>query len=315
MKPLNKIEDLKIRSSYIYYEALRLGFIDCGITTADPVENARQYLSDWIKNGYHGEMKYMKERADLRVDPGKLSNWARSVIMVLQNYYPSGGQEDPSAPVIARYAYGHDYHSAIKKKLKKLLGFIRTEIGFCQGKIFIDTSPILEKALAQRAGLGWTGKNSLLISKKHGSFFFLGGIITDLELEYNKVPGKDYCGNCRLCIDGCPTGALVKPHVLDARRCISYLTIENRAGGLPVELKSKFRNRIFGCDICQEVCPWNRKSVPHNQPELKPVPGLLEMNREDWYALDESKFNALFKNTPVERLKYSGLRRNMEFVK
>jgi len=315
LKAAKNITALNTRSKVIYEEALRLGFTDCGITTADSPVDASRYLIDWIKNGYHGEMKYMEERADLRCDPRKFASWARSVIMVLQNYNPSAVQKDPSAPVIARYSYGRDYHSVINNKLKKLAIFIQTEIGPCRVQAFIDTSPILEKSLAQRAGLGWQGKNSILISKKYGSFFFLGGILTDLETEYNQVPAKDYCGNCNLCIENCPTGALVSPHVLDARKCISYLTIENRKGGLPVELRSKFQNRIFGCDICQEVCPWNRKSFPHSEPELKPVPELLEMSRDDWFALDEKKFSALFKYTPFERLKYSGLMRNLEFVK
>jgi epoxyqueuosine reductase len=315
LKVVKNTEDQSTRSKAIYEEALRLGFTDCGITTADSPPDSRKELSDWIKNGYHGEMKYMEERADLRCDPRKFASWARSVIMVLQNYYPSVGQKDPSAPVIARYAYSHDYHSVINNKLKRLLNFIRNEIGPCRGKTFIDTAPILEKSFAEQAGLGWRGKNAILISKKHGSFFFLGGIITDLELEYNRIPAKDYCGNCSLCIDNCPTGALVRPHILDARKCISYLTIENRSGGLPVEMKSKFRNRIYGCDICQEVCPWNRKAVPHNEPELKPVPSLLEMGRDDWYALNETRFTVLFKDTTFERLKYSGLRRNLEFIK
>jgi epoxyqueuosine reductase len=315
LKVTKNIENLSPRTKVIYEEALRLGFTDCGITTADPPVDARNYLIDWIKNGYHGEMKYMEERSDLRCDPRKFASWSRSVIMVLQNYYPSGVQKDPSSPVIARYAYSRDYHSVINKKLRKLLGFIRSEIGPCRAKTFIDTSPVLEKSFAKRAGLGWPGKNSILISKKYGSFFFIGGIITDLELEINSIPAKDYCGTCRKCIDACPTGALVSPYILDARKCISYLTIENRTGGLPAELKPHFHNRIFGCDICQEVCPWNRWAIPHNEPELKPVPGLLEMSRDEWYSLDEKKFSALFKDTPFERLKYSGLRRNLEFVR
>jgi len=308
------MEDLKTRSQLIAYEAIRLGFLDCGITTAEAPEDAVQYLSDCIRNGYNGEMNYMKDHVDLRADLKKLLPEARSVVIVLQNYFTPSQQEDPSAPVIARYAYGHDYHSVIQKKLEKLLRFIQDEIQQCHGRIFCDTSPVFEKALAQRAGLGWSGKNSLLISRKYGSFFFIGGIITDLELEYNQIPGKDYCGNCKLCVEACPTGALVSPHVLDARKCISYLTIENRAGGLPVENKESFRNRVFGCDICQEVCPWNRKARPHDDPGLKPNQELLKMTRDDWHALDEEKFNHLFKDTPVERLKYSGLRRNMEFV-
>jgi epoxyqueuosine reductase len=315
LKFTKNIEDLNTRTKVIYEEALRLGFTDCGITTADPPVDAGNYLIDWIKNGYHGEMKYMEERSELRCDPRKFASGARSVIMLLQNYYPSGGQKDPSAPVIARYAYGRDYHSVINNKLKKLLDFIRSEIGPCRAKTFIDTSPILEKSLAKHAGLGWPGKNTILISKKFGSFFFIGGIITDLELEINRIPTKDYCGTCRICIDACPTGALVRPYILDARKCISYLTIEKRTGGLPAELKPHFRNRIFGCDICQEVCPWNRRAIPHSEPYLNPVAGILEMSRDEWYSLDEKKFSTLFKDTSFERLKYNGLRRNLEFVK
>lgn len=308
------MKDLKKRSQLIRIEALRLGFLDCGITSAEPPEHATEHLSDWIRNGYHGEMKYMEDHLELRTDPQKMLDGARSVIMVLQNYYISGQQADPSAPVIARYAYGRDYHAVIKKKLKKVLGFMQAEIQPCRGRIFADSAPVLEKALARRAGLGWTGKNSLLLTRKSGSFFFIGGIITDLELEYNQNPGKEYCGKCKLCIEACPTGAIARPGVLDVRKCISYLTIENRACGLPAELKGNFRNRIFGCDICQDVCPWNRKAHPHNEPGLNPNPSLLEMSRNDWHDLDEKKFKKLFKGTPVERLKYNGLRRNLEFL-
>jgi epoxyqueuosine reductase len=308
------LKDLKKRSQLIRIEALRLGFLDCGITSAEPPEHATEHLSDWIRNGYHGEMKYMEDHLELRTDPQKMLDGARSVIMVLQNYYISGQQADPSAPVIARYAYGRDYHAVIKKKLKKVLGFMQAEIQPCRGRIFADSAPVLEKALARRAGLGWTGKNSLLLTRKSGSFFFIGGIITDLELEYNQNPGKEYCGKCKLCIEACPTGAIARPGVLDVRKCISYLTIENRACGLPAELKGNFRNRIFGCDICQDVCPWNRKAHPHNEPGLNPNPSLLEMSRNDWHDLDEKKFKKLFKGTPVERLKYNGLRRNLEFL-
>ncbi len=309
------MKDLKKRSQLIRSEALRLGFLDCGITSAEPPDHAAEHLSDWIRKGYHGQMKYMEDHVDLRADPRKFFKGARSVIMVLQNYYTSRQQDDPSAPVIAMYAYGRDYHAVIKKKLKKFLGYIQTEIQPCRGRIFVDSAQVLEKALAQRAGLGWTGKNSLLLSRKSGSFFFIGGIITDLELEYNHDPGKEYCGKCELCIEACPTGAIVQPGILDVRKCISYLTIENRTCGLPVELKGNFRNRIFGCDICQDVCPWNKsKAHPHDEPGLKPNPALLEMSRNDWYDLDEKKFDRLFKGTPVKRLKYNGLRRNLDFL-
>jgi epoxyqueuosine reductase len=310
-----KLKDLKKRSKLIRSEALRLGFLDCGITSAEPPDHAAEHLSDWIRKGYHGQMKYMEENSDLRADPRKLLKGARSVIMMLQNYYTSGKQDDPSAPVIAMYAFGRDYHAVIKKKLKKILEYTVAEIQPCRGRIFVDSAPLSEKALAQRAGLGWTGKNSLLLSRKSGSFFFLGGIITDLELEYNDIPGKDYCGKCKLCIEACPTGAIARPGILDARKCISYLTIENRTSGLPAELKGNFRNRVFGCDICQDVCPWNKsKARPHDEPGLRPNPSLLGMSRSDWYALDEKKFDKLFKGTPVNRLKYHGLRRNLEFL-
>lgn len=305
---------MKGRNNLIMEEALRLGFLDCGITSSEPPENEGEHLSDWIRKDYHGAMRFMEDHSDLRTDPKKLLEGARSVIMVLQNYYTASQQEDPAAPVIARYAYGRDYHAVITKKLKKLLNYIQAEIHPCQGRIFVDSAPVLEKALAHRAGLGWIGKNSLLLSRKSGSFFFIGGIITDLELDYNQTPAGEYCGDCKLCMEACPTGAIVQPGVLDARKCISYLTIENRRGGLPAELKSNFQNRVFGCDICQEVCPWNSNAHPHNEPLLKPNPALLGMTREDWYALDEKKFTGLFKDTPVERLKYSGLKRNLDFL-
>ena len=308
------MQDIKKKSQLIRSEALRLGFLDCGITSAEPPENAVELLKDWVGKGYHGEMKYMKDHLDLRTDPQKFFEGARSVIVMLQNYYTSEKQKDPSSPVIARYSYGGDYHSIISKKLKTILDFIQAEIQPCRGRIFVDSSSVLEKSFACRAGLGWIGKNSLLLSRKAGSFFFIGGIITDLELDYNQNIEKNYCGNCKLCIEACPTGAIVRPGVLDARKCISYLTIENRRSGLPAELKGKFQNRIFGCDICQDVCPWNKNISPHSEPKLEPLPELLEMTKKDWYNLDERKFNEIFRCSEVKRLKYSGLRRNLEFL-
>jgi epoxyqueuosine reductase len=308
------MQDVHKNSQMIKSEALRLGFLDCGITTDEPVENVKEHLADWIRKGYNGEMKYMEDHLNRRTDPQKLLEGAKSVIIVLQNYFTFENQKDPSAPVIARYSYGRDYHPVIQKKLKKILDFIQAEIQPCRGRVFVDSSPIHEKSLAYRAGLGWIGKNSLLLSQKAGSFFFVGGIITDLELEYNRDPVKNYCGNCNLCIEACPTGAIVRPGVLDVRKCISYLTIENRNCGLPAEMKANFKNRVFGCDICQDVCPWNKKLNLHSEPQLKPNPDLLEMTRNDWYNLDEKKFNRIFKNSPVKRLKYSGLKKNLEFL-
>lgn len=315
MKANHKITYRKIRSMLIKEEALRLGFLDCGITTADPVKNLNEYLENWVKKGYHGEMRYMADHLAERTDPRTFFEGARSVIMVLQNYYTREKQKDPAAPVIAKYAFAADYHTIIQKKLERLLDFIRSEIASCKGKVFVDSSAIHEKSLARRAGLGWTGKNTLLLTQKAGSFVFIGGIITDLELEYNQDAVKDLCGNCNLCLEACPTGALVQPGVLDVRKCISYLTIEKRKGGLPVELKGSFQNRIYGCDICQDVCPWNKKLNPHSGPELSPLPGLLEMTRDDWYNLDEKKFLEIFRHSGIKRLKYSGLKRNLEFIR
>jgi epoxyqueuosine reductase len=308
------MHDIKKNSQLIRAEALRLGFLDCGITSAEPSENVSEHLKDWIRNGFHGEMKYMEDHLPLRSDPRKFFEGAKSVIVVLQNYYTTEKQKDPSSPVMAMYSFGRDYHTVIKKKLKKLLDFIQAEIQSCQGKIFVDSAAVHEKSLAQRAGLGWIGKNSLLLSQKTGSFIFIGGIITDLKLEYSKDPGINYCGNCILCMEACPAGAIVRPGVLDVRKCISYLTIESRKCGLPAELKGNFHNRVYGCDICQDVCPWNKNLTPHSESELMPNPELLEMTRNDWYNLDEKKFNEIFKSSTLKRLKYSVLRRNLEFL-
>jgi len=308
------LQDIKINSQLIRSEALRLGFLDCGITSADPPENAVELLKDWIGRGYHGEMKYMEDHFDLRTDPQKFFEGARSVIIVLQSYYTSENQKDPSSPVIARYAFGADYHLIIAKKLIKLLDFIQAEVQPCQGRIFVDSVPVLEKSFACKAGLGWIGKNSLLLSRKSGSFFFIGGIMTDLELEYNQDLVKNYCGSCKLCMEACPTGAIIRPGMLDVRKCISYLTIESRKYGLPDDLKDKFQNRVYGCDICQDVCPYNKNLNPHSEPELKANQVLLEMTTSDWHNLDQKKFNEIFKYSGVKRLKYSGLRRNLKFL-
>jgi epoxyqueuosine reductase len=308
------MKELRDRNQLIKKEASRLGFLDCGITSAEPPENEGAHLNEWIGKGYHGGMRYMEDQLDVRTDPKKLLKGARSVIIVLQNYWVSRQQKDPAAPIVARYAFGRDYHTVMKKKLKKLLGYIQAEILPCRGRIFVDSAPVLEKALACRAGLGWIGKNSLLVSSKSGSFFFIGGIITDLELDHSAMVPKDICGDCNLCIEACPTGAIVLPRVLDVRKCISFLTIENRDCGLPAELKEKFLNRVFGCDICQNVCPWNRNARSHNEPALKPNPALLEMTRDEWYTMDDKKFISLFKDTELERLQYSGLKRNLNFL-
>jgi epoxyqueuosine reductase len=304
----------KTLSDLIKAEASRLGFADCGITSAGPLIKDRKNLVDWLQMGYHGEMQYLENNPDIRTDPRNLLRNAASVILVLQNYYTPEKQKDPSAPVISKYAYGRDYHKIIRKKITRLLEFIQNELIPCNGRIFVDSSPVLERSLANRAGLGWIGKNSLLISRHFGSYFFIGGIIVDVELAYDK-PVKDYCGKCTRCMDECPTQAIIRPRIIDSRRCVSYLTIEYKGITLPRELKGRFRNRVFGCDICQDVCPWNKNARAHNEKELYPPPLLLEMTASEWYELNEERYNHIFTGSAVKRLKYNGLKRNLEFLR
>ncbi|HDR90057.1 MAG TPA: tRNA epoxyqueuosine(34) reductase QueG [Bacteroidetes bacterium] len=305
--------DPKRCSILIREEALRLGFDDCGISAAGKLDREETFLNRWLEEGRHACMGYMERNRIKRTDPGKLVAGARSVISVLVNYYPPRFQEDPSAPVVSKYAYYPDYHGIIKSRLHLLLDYIDQHMGPVKARIFVDSAPVLERAWAARSGLGWIGKNTLLISRKCGSFVFLGEIICDLEL----APGKeipDYCGQCTRCIDACPTGALLAPRLLDASRCISYHTIENR-GEIPESMHGKMQNRIFGCDICQDVCPWNRKVRPTSFPGLEPVPGLLEMTTDDWEALDETTFSNRFTGTSLERTGYRGIKRNLKLRK
>lgn len=255
----------------------------------------------------------MNNHFELRTNPSLLFKDAKSVISVALNYYPSKGQSDPAAPVLAKYAYGKDYHVVIRKKLKKLLHFIKDMAGSVNGRIFVDSGPVLEKAWAARSGIGWRGKNTTLISKQAGSFFFLGTLVVDLTLDYDQ-PIRDYCGTCQKCIDACPTGALIAPHVLDARRCISYYTVEKREESKNSQ-SIDLANRIFGCDICQDVCPWNSKALPHKIKEFDPPAGLLKMTGNDWHSMDEAAFNRLFKDSPVYRTEFSVIRRNLDLLK
>jgi len=254
----------------------------------------------------------MENHFEKRTDPTRLVEGARSVISVLLSYYPSQYQQHPDAPVVSSYAFGKDYHPVIRKKLNALLQFMQTSFAPISGRAFVDSAPVLDRAWAARSGLGWIGKNSNLISPEAGSYFFIGSLIVDIPLSYDK-PITDFCGDCNRCIRACPTSAIVNDRVVDARRCISYLTIENKGEISPV-FRGKFENRVFGCDICQEVCPWNRKAVPHQVEELKPLPGLLEMTRKEWFNLDEEKFSEKFSKSPVKRAKFSGLRRNLKFI-
>ncbi|MBN2212700.1 MAG: tRNA epoxyqueuosine(34) reductase QueG [Bacteroidales bacterium] len=299
-------------SGLIKAEARRLGFDNCGISGAEYLSGHASHLKIWLEKGLHGEMDYMAGHFEERLDPEKLVRNTRSVITVIAGYNTNLKQEDSSAPVISRYAFGRDYHKVIRKKLKQLLDYIQREIQQASGRVFVDSAPVLERAWAVKAGLGWIGKNSNLISPESGSFVFIGTVFIDLELEADS-PVRDMCGSCTKCIDACPTQAIIRPKVINSNRCISYLTIEYK-GQLPENLREKFHNRIFGCDICQEVCPWNRKAPLHRTEDFMPSKELLEMKRSDWITLDEKKFNRLFEGSAVKRAGFEGLKRNIRFV-
>jgi len=300
-------------SRQIKQKANNLGFQACGISRAEFLGQENDRLENWLAHGMHGEMGYMARNVEKRLDPRLLFEGARSVVSVLLNYYPSEKQTDPEAPILSKYAYGKDYHFVLKEKLQSLLQFIQSEVAPCAGRAFTDSAPVLDKAWAARAGLGWVGKNTNLISVEHGSFFFIGELILDMELEPDEKIVANHCGNCTRCIDACPTQAIVSPYVVDARKCISYQTIELK-GELDGSLKGQFNDRVFGCDICQDVCPWNLKSEPHREPGFDPNPRLMQLTRSQWHDMDESLFNDLFRNSAVKRTKYAGLRRNLRFL-
>ena len=297
----------------IKFKARELGFLDCGISEAGFLAEEKDRLQTWLQNEMNGDMGYMARNFEKRLDPRLLVENARSVISVLLNYFPSEKQTDPEAPVLSKYAFGTDYHFVMKDKLGELLRFIQTEIAPCEGRCFVDSAPVLDRAWAACAGLGWIGKNTNLISPEHGSFFFIGELILDLELPANDKIVRDHCGKCTRCIDACPTQALVAPYILDARKCISYQTIENR-GEIDQELKGKFENRVFGCDICQDVCPWNLKSETNHEPAFYPNFDLMNLSKMDWVEMDKPLFNKLFRSSAVNRTKFKGLKRNLKFL-
>jgi epoxyqueuosine reductase len=294
-------------------EAKRLGFDFCGISKAEFLEEEAPRLEAWLNQNMHGQMSYMQNYFDKRLDPRILVPGAKSVISMLLNYYPSEEQADEDAPKISKYAYGADYHYVIKEKLNQLLEFIRDEIGEVGGRAFVDSAPVMDKAWAKKSGLGWIGKHSNLINKESGSFFFIAELIVDLDLEYDG-PVKDYCGTCTRCIDACPTDAIVSPGVVNGSKCISYYTIELKES-IPAEVKGKFNNWMFGCDICQDVCPWNRFSKPHAEPHFKANEELLGFTKRDWEEITEETFKRVFKNSAVKRTKFEGLKRNIDFLK
>ncbi|WP_459211299.1 tRNA epoxyqueuosine(34) reductase QueG [Aquimarina rhabdastrellae] len=293
-------------------EAKRLGFLSCGISQADFLEEEAPRLEKWLNENRHGKMQYMENHFEKRLDPRLLVDGAKSVVSLLYNYYPTAKQEDPEAPKISKYAYGQDYHHVIKAKLKTLLEFINEEIGEVGGRAFVDSAPVLDKAWAKRSGLGWIGKNSNLLTQKVGSFYFIAELIIDLDLSYD-TPVTDHCGTCTACIDACPTEAIVAPYVVDGSKCISYFTIELK-DEIPLSNKGSFDNWMFGCDVCQDVCPWNRFSKAHSEPLFDPHPELLTMTKKDWEEITQEVFSKVFKKSAVKRTKFSGLTRNISFL-
>jgi len=300
-------------SRQIKEKALELGFVACGISAAGSLEKERERLQSWLLDGMNASMAYMANHFEKRLDPTKLEQGAKSVISVLINYYPSQKQADPAAPIISKYAYGKDYHLVVKEKLNNLLIFIQSLVPTCHGRAFVDSAPVLERPWAKTAGLGWIGKNSLLISKTFGSYVFIGELIIDLQLSYDNALATDYCGNCTRCIDACPTGAIVSERTIDARKCISYHTIENKEE-VPGPIRKNLHNRLFGCDICQDVCPWNKKAKPNQSTDFLPISGLLEMNKKDWTCLDRDTYSKTFKHSAFERAGFERIKRNIGYL-
>jgi epoxyqueuosine reductase len=293
-------------------EARRLGFLSCGISEATFLEEEAPRLEAWLRKGMHGQMAYMENHFDKRLDPRKLVPGAKSVVSLLYNYYPAEHQREDSYK-ISKYAYGEDYHFVLKRKLKELLRYIEQEIGAVHGRAFVDSAPVLDRAWATRSGLGWIGKNSNLLSREAGSFFFIAELILDLDLEADG-PVTDHCGTCTACLDACPTDAIVQPYVVDGSKCISYFTIELK-NEIPSDVRGTFEDWVFGCDVCQDVCPWNRFSRPHSEPSFSPKQELLGFEKKQWEELTEEIFRKVFRNSAVKRTKFTGLKRNIDFVK
>jgi epoxyqueuosine reductase len=293
--------------------ATSLGFEHCGIAAAARLDDDARRLEKWLQKGMHGSMQYMENNFDLRIDPSKLVPGAKSVITLLKNYYPSQ-QQQSSAPKISKYAYGNDYHDVIRSSLKKFLQEIKDTIGEVNGRGFVDSAPVLERSWAQKTGLGWIGKNGNIINKKNGSFFFIATLITDLPLLYDDAYAKDYCGTCTKCIDACPTEAILPGKVIDGSKCISYFTIELKELLLPTSMQGKFDNWVFGCDVCQDVCPWNRFAQPITEKQFTPIPEILNFTTNDWEALTEESFKKIFASSPLKRSKFEGIKRNLKFI-
>ncbi len=307
------MKSLQQHTSFIRKTASRLGFEHCGIAKAVKLDEDAVRLEKWLQKGMHGKMQYMENYFDLRVDPSRLVPGARSVITLLINYFP-GATQDPGSPKISKYAYGKDYHDVIREKLIAMIREIKDHIGEINGRGFVDSAPVLERTWAQRSGLGWVGKNGNLINKQSGSFYFIATLITDLELEYDDPFAKDYCGTCTRCIDACPTDAILPGNIVDGSKCISYFTIELKDMLIPAEMNGKFDNWMFGCDTCQDVCPWNRFSQPHQENAFTPLPEILNLSSQEWEEMSEESFRKIFKDSPLRRTKFKGIQRNLKFL-
>ena len=301
------------QSEQIRKIARTLGFDQCGISKAEKLDEDARRLEQWLNNGYQGSMQYMERNFDLRVDPTLLVPGARSVITLLYNYFPATPESNTDLR-ISKYAYGQDYHTVIRNKLKEFLNILHSEIGEVAGRGFVDSAPVLERSWAKRSGLGWIGKNGNLINKRQGSFLFIATLITDLELEPDPPVTTDHCGTCTRCLDACPTQAILPGPTIDGSKCISYFTIELKEKLIPTEMKGKFDGWLFGCDTCQDVCPWNRFSRPTQEPSFSPIPGVLNLTNRDWEALSEETFQELFRDSPIRRTGWEGIRRNLKFL-
>lgn len=306
-------KNINHHTNIIKQTAAELGFAYCGIARAEKLDDDARRLETWLNNGMNGTMQYMENHFDLRVDPSKLVPGARTVITLMLNYYPSTKQKD-EAPKISKYAYGNDYHEVIRNKLHELIATIKTTIGDIHGRGFVDSAPVLERTWAQRSGLGWIGKNGNLISKQSGSFFFIATLICDLELEYDSPFVKDYCGSCTKCIDECPTDAILPGKIIDGSKCISYFTIELKDALIDESMKGKFDNWMFGCDVCQDVCPWNRFSKTTSETSFTPIPEILNLSTKEWEEMSEEAFKEIFKHSPLKRTKFAGIKRNLKFI-
>ena len=290
-----------------------LGFDYCGIAKAEPLQEDARRLEKWLKNGFHGKMQFMENHFDVRTNPGLLVPDAKSVITLMMNYFPNKHQNKDSQK-ISKYAYGKDYHEVIRLKLKQLLFRIQESIGEINGRGFVDSAPVLERAWAVKSGLGWIGKNGNLLTKQSGSFFFIATLIIDLPLEYDDPFAKDYCGNCNKCVDSCPTQAILPDKTINGSSCIAYYTIELKDALLPDNMKGKFNNWMFGCDVCQDICPWNRFSKPNTNKEWEPIPEILNFTTREWEDLSEINFKTIFKHSPLKRTKWKGIQRNLKFL-